>query len=69
MVTKGWQHAVLNGLYWVFRYYSYSPYGKVPAKAALHNKQKPVGKDTNTKKIIITLTATYTIIDCDYARD
>jgi len=50
MVAKGWQHAVLNGLYWVFRYCSNSPYGTVPAKAALHNKQKTVGKDIDTKK-------------------
>jgi len=69
MVTKAWQHTVLNGLYWVFRYCFYSPYGTVPAKAALHNKQKTVGKDTYQYQKIITLTATYTIIDCDYARD
>ena len=42
MVAKGLQHAVLNGQYWVFRYCSYSPYGTVPPKAALHGKQKTV---------------------------
>ena len=42
MVAKGLQHAALNEQYWVFRYCSYSPYGTVPAKAALHSKQETV---------------------------
>ena len=42
MVAKGLQHAALNGQYWVFRYCSYSPYGTVPAKAALHSKERTV---------------------------